>query len=63
LCNVDYHADLETLAQQFPLAELVAALQATRHCLHDTLYTNANVRLALEVLFLDYPGLLRESAS
>jgi hypothetical protein len=36
----------------------VAAINATQTLMR-TLDSNANVRLALEVMFLDYPGLRR----
>ncbi|MGB1285859.1 MAG: hypothetical protein ACPG7F_04935 [Aggregatilineales bacterium] len=37
--------------------DTLTALNATREMMHRTLQTNANVRMALEVMFLDYPGL------
>jgi DNA polymerase-3 subunit delta' len=59
LMNIDHEADIVALAQQVSSQGALAALRATRAMLTDTLYTNANVRLAVEVMLLDYPGLGR----
>ncbi|MBE0690789.1 MAG: hypothetical protein IH587_11775, partial [Anaerolineae bacterium] len=60
--NVDLmHADRESHLRQLAMlvseAETLTALHATQTLL-STLKTNANVRLALEVMLLDYPGLI-----
>lgn len=52
--NIDRAYALETLAARYPSESMLAALTATRGTLQ-TLTTNANTRLALEVMFLDYP--------
>lgn len=57
--NLDREAALEQLARYLTPEEALAALNATRTALQ-TLNTNANTRLTLEVMFLDYPGLRRE---
>ncbi len=56
--NKDRYDSLERLAATLSPDEALAALQATRTLLHN-LSLNLNLRLALEVLFLDYPGLRR----
>lgn len=56
LCNIDRRVSIEQIAQRASEADALKALNATRHTL-DLLNTNTNVRLALEVMFLDYPGL------
>lgn len=48
--------------EQLRLEETVRALTATRRLL-GTLYSNVQLRLALEVLLLDYPGLQNERDS
>lgn len=55
-CNVDRRVAIEQLVQRISPDEARAALRATQNML-DLLSTNANLRLALEVMFLDYPGL------
>jgi DNA polymerase-3 subunit delta' len=57
--NVDRAPAFEQLARYVSADEALAALNATQTALR-TLHTNANTRLALEVMFLDYPGLMRE---
>lgn len=57
--NSDRLVQLQQLAIRLSPAEVLAALQATRTLL-DSLRYNINLRLALEVMFLDYPGLKRE---
>ncbi len=56
-CNSDRHVQMQQLVQRIQPEDALHALQATRRTLNETLKTNASVRLALEVLFLDYPGL------
>ncbi len=56
-CNSDRHVQIQQIAQRIQPADALRALKATRTTLNETLKTNASVRLALEVLFLDYPGL------
>lgn len=56
-CNSDRHVQIQQLVQRIQSEEALTALQATRHMLFDVLPTNANSRMALEVMFLDYPGL------
>jgi DNA polymerase III subunit delta' len=57
--NIDRRPTIEHLAALFSPDEALAALNATR-TLFDNLSLNLNLRLALEVMFLDYPGLERE---
>lgn len=52
--NIDRALALERLTDHYPTEKVLAALNATRSTLK-MLTTNANVRLALEVMFLDYP--------
>lgn len=54
--NLDRRDALEKLAFSLTPEEALGALKATRRTLDD-LSKNLNLRLALEVLFLDYPGL------
>jgi DNA polymerase-3 subunit delta' len=56
VANIDRIAQLHQLAERISLQEAQQALRATQNLL-ETLHTNANVRLALDVLMLDYPGL------
>jgi DNA polymerase-3 subunit delta' len=56
-CNSDYTAAIQHLARLTPPDATLLALKTTRFMLNTTLNTNANVRMALEVLMLDYPGL------
>ncbi|MEP7290701.1 MAG: hypothetical protein ABI835_02910 [Chloroflexota bacterium] len=53
--NIDRAQSLEKLTEYYPAETMLAALEATRGTLH-MLTTNANIRLALEVMFLDYPA-------
>ncbi len=55
-CNGDRRAEIRALAQRIGPANALEALKATQRMLQ-TLDTNANLRLALDALFLDYPGL------
>lgn len=54
-CNTDKRIDLEQLVQRIELNDALKALNATRHLLYSTLNTNANMRMALEAMLLDYP--------
>lgn len=56
-CNSDRNIELQQLVQMIQPKDALRALHATRKMLNQTLKTNANVRMAFEVLFLDYPGL------
>jgi DNA polymerase-3 subunit delta' len=56
--NVDREATLQEWAQRLTADEVRRALRATRETL-GWLAHNVNTRLALEVLLLDYPGLVR----
>lgn len=59
-CNTDRLKEMERLVQQqIQPDDALKALQATRTMLMETIKTNANMRMAFEVLFLDYPGLTR----
>lgn len=58
LCNIDRQVSLQQLLQRTDPDDSLTALQATRHTL-SLLSTNANIRMALDVLMLDYPGLSR----
>ena len=53
--NIDRAGALEKLTDHYPVEIMLSALESTRGTLH-MLTTNANVRLALEVMFLDYPA-------
>lgn len=56
VCNVDRRAAIERLLYTVDADQARAALHATRALL-DRLPYNINLRLALEVMLLDYPGL------
>jgi DNA polymerase III subunit delta' len=56
VCNVDRRAAIERILYTVDSDQARAALHATRALL-DRLPTNINLRLALEVMLLDYPGL------
>ena len=56
VCNVDRRAAIERLLYTVDSDQARAALHATRALL-DRLSYNINLRLALEVMLLDYPGL------
>ncbi|MGJ3239360.1 MAG: ATP-binding protein [Anaerolineae bacterium] len=58
-CNSDRIIEIQQLVQMIQPDEALHALQATRTLLNETSKTNANMRMAFEVLFLDYPGLRR----
>lgn len=53
--NIDRGLTLQRLTESYAPETMLAALNATRGSLQQ-LTTNANVRLLLEVLFLDYPA-------
>ena len=53
--NIDRAAALEALTDRYPAETMLSALNATRNTLN-ILTSNANTRLALEVMFLDYPA-------
>lgn len=57
--NNDRKGALDQLARTLTSNEALVALKATRSMLQN-LSLNLNLRLALEVMFLDYPGLERE---
>lgn len=57
--NLDRAPAVEQLARYVAADEALAALNATQTALR-TLHTNANTRLTLEVMFLDYPGLMKD---
>ena len=57
--NSDRLVSLQQFAIYYSSLEVLAALRATKTLLADFRY-NINLRLALECLFLDYPGLQRE---
>src|SRR5690606_22107191 len=54
--NADRANALQALARQVASEDALRALRATQNMI-GLLSTNANVRLALEVMFLDFPGL------
>lgn len=56
--NRDRRKLINELAQSLTVEEAQTALEATRRTISD-LGRNVNARLALEVMFLDYPGLER----
>ncbi len=55
-CNSDRSDDIHALAAQLETPAAHAAITATRATM-SALATNANLRLLLDALFLDYPGL------
>lgn len=59
VANSDRSVALQRLALTMTEEEALQALRATRDLLNNLQY-NLNLRLALETLFLDYPGLKRE---
>lgn len=56
IANRDRRARLDQVARELTPEEAIHALEATRTA-RDQLALNLNLRLALEVLFLNYPGL------
>jgi DNA polymerase III subunit delta' len=59
LSNADRAESLQRIAHSVSPEEALKALKATREMM-GLLNLNVNTRLALEVTFLDYPGLMRE---
>lgn len=59
IANTDHSVQLQRLALSMTEEEALNALRATRQLLQNLSY-NLNVRLAIEALFLDYPGLKHE---
>lgn len=57
LMNIDRRAQMEQLLYDTTADHALTALNATRTAIKTISNTNANVRMVLEVLFLDYPGL------
>jgi len=57
VANVDKQDYLSALAAHLTPEEALKALKATRDLIGTLSSTNANARLALEVMLLDYPGL------
>ena len=55
--NSDRHIEIQQLVQRIQPDDALRALRATRQMLTETIKTNANVRMAMEVLFLDYPSI------
>ena len=55
-CNSDRRDEIQALASRISSERAYAALDATGNTLR-ALDTNANLRLALDSLFLSYPGL------
>ncbi len=55
-CNSDRADEIRSLAARTSAKDVQGALVATRRTM-DALVTNANIRLALDALLLDYPGL------
>jgi DNA polymerase-3 subunit delta' len=55
-CNSDRKDEIRTLVSKLTPEMAYQAMEATQRTLK-SLATNANVRLVLDVLFLDYPGL------
>lgn len=55
LSNIDRTVSIEQLSYDLMPEDVLKALEATRDML-DNLDTNANLRLALEAMFLDYPA-------
>jgi DNA polymerase-3 subunit delta' len=53
--NIDRNIEIQQLANRISPKDALRALNATRLLLYKTLKTNANIRMAFEVLFLDYP--------
>lgn len=54
-CNSDHLPTIQKLAARISPQDAKRALLATRKMLYQTLNTNANLRLALEAMMLDYP--------
>lgn len=54
-CNVDRGVELEQIALRISREDAYRALMATRHVITRILPTNASVKLATEIMFLQYP--------
>jgi DNA polymerase-3 subunit delta' len=54
IVNLDYEAQIYELAERLDGERIYQALQDTRRTM-DYLQRNANTRLAIEVLLMDYP--------
>lgn len=54
LCNTDREVQIQQLLYGITTEKALAAVKSTQNLLH-ILHTNANLRLAFEVLLLDYP--------
>jgi DNA polymerase III subunit delta' len=59
LCNIDRQVTIEQLVYTVTPEQALEALRATQTLL-DQLTLNINLRLAIEVMFLSYPGLVVE---
>lgn len=57
LTNIDHQAQIRELASYIGVEQARQALHTTRDTISTLQHTNTNARLALEVMFLDYPGL------
>ena len=55
-CNSDRDAEIRALANRIDASAAHAAITATQATIR-ALATNANLRLLLDALFLEYPGL------
>lgn len=56
VCNVDRADEIEQLASRITPEQARTALRATRDLMVQKQRTNASLRMGLEVMFLDYPG-------
>lgn len=54
-CNSDKQVEIQQFVQRFSAEDALHALNATRDLLYTGLATNANLRLALEAMLLEYP--------
>lgn len=54
LCNTDHEAQIQRLLYDITTEQALSAVKSTQNLLN-ILHTNANLRLAFEVLLLDYP--------
>jgi DNA polymerase-3 subunit delta' len=55
LCNIDRRVNIEQLAYDLEIEGVISAIRATQTLLKNLSY-QLNLRLAVEVLFLDYPS-------
>ncbi len=58
VCNIDRRPHIERMAYDVTAEAALRAIRATQTALNHLTY-NLNLRLALEVMFLDFPGLRR----